>query len=399
MSIASPHLSRALVTTASLGTLALLTLGPLLIEPTRDTFLEPYSSTAATIFSATVVLLLMSLTLVLRVRLDRASEPRPAWNMALFAVLAAWMTLMHGIEVDRYPVPRQWQENIYLQQFNGRYEAPHNYRPLPHGFVCLVEHLTHNWGFAGISYRWFFTVWFLWASYQLARRYLHPNRALLVLVPLALLYPLSILRYWGQLTDPLSHTLFVLAFLYLLEDRPLALAAALALGIFAKETAVIVAPAYLACYWRRGMRAWLITAALGAVCVAAYLAARLPLGWVPGERNINGAGIVIAANLGYPHPRAVLTVPLWENLLHPLVFIGGFIPFIVRRWRDIHPHLRTLFLVVTPLLLVSNLCFGWLYESRNYMPLVPLLATMALMPARNGASLQSERKDCQRIGA
>jgi hypothetical protein len=253
---------------------------------------------------------------------------------------------------------------------------------LPHGFVGLVEHLTHDWNFACISYRWFFTTWFLWASYRLARRYLDPDRALFALVPLALLYPLSILHYWGQLTDPLSHTLIVLSFLYLLANRPPALAAALALGIFAKETAVIVAPAYLACYWRQGKRAWLITGALGAICVGAYLAARLPLGWRPGAENINGAGLVIAANFGLEQPRALLTVPLWENLLHPLLFVGPFVLFIFRRWPYIPPHLRALFLVVTPLLLISNLCFGWLYESRNYMPLVPLLATMALAPAR-----------------
>ena len=35
-------------------------------------------------------------------------------------------------------------------------------------------------------------------------------------------------------------------------------------------------------------------------------------------------------------------------------------------------------LTVVPLLLLSNLCFGWMYESRNYMPLVPLLATTAV---------------------
>jgi hypothetical protein len=213
-----------------------------------------------------------------------------------------------------------------------------------------------------------------------------------------LLYPLSILHYWGQLTDPLSHTLFVLAFLYLLEDRPLALAAALVLGIFAKETAVIIVPAYLACYWRRGVRTWLITAALGAVCVAAYLAVRLPLGWRPESHDINGIGLVISPNLGYKHPNAILIVPLWENFLHPLLFIGAFIPFILSRWRYIHAHLRALFLVVTPLLLLSSLCFGWLYESRNYMPLVPLLATMALTPARRAPS-QPERKESHRTGA
>jgi hypothetical protein len=396
--IPTPNPSRTSVTAASLGLLALLTLGPLLWEPHRDAFLAPYPSTAATILAESAVLLLMGLALVVRVRLDRPSEPRAARNMALFAVLAGWMVLMHWIEVDQFSEVREWQARIYLQQFKGDYEAPHNYRPLPYGFVCLVERLTHNWGFACLSYRWLFMTWFLWASYGLARRYLDPNRALLALVPLVLLYPLSILRCWGQLTDPLSHTLFVLAFLYLLEDRPIALAAALALGVIAKETVVLVAPAYLACYWRRGWRAWLITAALGGVCTAAFLATRLPLGWEPGaSSSMNGVGLMIGTNLGFGEPIAYATVPLWENYLHPLLFVGPFLPAIAWRWRVLDPRLRALGFAVIPLLLLSNVCFGWLFESRNYMPLVPLLATMAMPPARRKG--YSERVGLQTVGA
>lgn len=396
-SLSSSQPSRHLVTGGGFLLLVLLCVVPLLLEPRRDTLLDPYSSTLTTLLAAGIVLLLMALALGVRVRLDQASEPLAARNMALFAVLAGAMTLIHWIEVDGQIATREWQQQIYLQQFNGDYEVPHNYRPLPQGFVCLLERWTHNWDFACLSYRWFFTTWFLWASYALARRYLDRNRALLTLAPLVLLYPLSILRYCGQLTDPLSHTLFVLAFLYLLEDRPIALAAALALGIVAKETIVIVGPAYLACSWRRGWRAWLITTALGGVCVAAFVATRWPLGWRPGEGSMNGAGLMIGTNLGVGEPIANLIPPLWENYLHPLLFVGLFLPVIVWRWSDLDPRLRTLCLVVTPLLLLSNVCYGWLYESRNYMPLVPLLATLAMPPAR--PQVHSERADLQTVGA
>lgn len=317
--------------------------------------------------------------------------------MVLFAVLAAAMTLIHWLEVDQNPDSHEWQERIYLQQFNGAYEAPHNFRPLPHGFVCLLERCTHNWDFACLAYRWFFATWFLWASYTLARRYLDSNRALLTLAPLVLLYPLSIMRYAGQLTDPLSHTLFVLAYLYLLEDRPIALAAALALGIVAKETIVIVGPAYLACYWRRGWRTWLTTAALGVVCVAAFVGTRKLLGWKPGAESMNGVGLMIGTNLGFGEPIANLCTPLWENYLHPLLFVGLFVPLIAWRWRVLDPRLRTLCLVVAPLLLLSNVCYGWLYESRNYVPLIPLLATLAVPPAQ--PKVHSQRADLQTVGA
>jgi hypothetical protein len=315
----------------------------------------------------------------------------------LFAILAALMTLLHWVEVDRNASAMQWQGQLYVDVFNHKAEAPHNYRPLPYGVARLIERVTHDWIFAILSYRWFFNFWFVWASYRLGRLFLDRTRALLSLIPLALFYPLSVLHYWGQLTDPLSHTLFVLAFVYLVEDRPVALAAALALGVMAKETAVIVAPAYLACHWRRGLRPWLITAGLGAACCAAFLAARLPLGWWPGYGNINGTpGLMIGTNLGFGETIANSTLPLWVNYLHPLLFIGVFVPSLIRHWTRIDARLRAVCLTVTPLLLLSNVCFGWLYESRNYMPLVPLLATMALSPL--GTMVQSERPELQRLG-
>ena len=220
---------------------------------------------------------------------------------------------------------------------------------------------------------------------------MNPDRALITLVPLVVLYPLSVVYYRGQLTDPLSHMLFVMAFIYLLEDRPLALAAAPAPGVLAKETAVIVAPAYLACYWRRGRRALFITVGLGSACLAAFLAARLPLGWQPGYDSINGtSGLMIGTNLGVGTPITSSSVPLPVNYLHPLLFVGIFVPSIARNWPRIDPRLRALYLTVTPLLLLSNVCFGWLYESRNYMPLVPLQATMLLATGRAG-SIGAER--------
>ena len=57
--------------------------------------------------------------------------------------------------------------------------------------------------------------------------------------------------------------------------------------------------------------------------------------------------------------------------------------------------MRALFLVVTPLLLLSNVCFGWLYELRNYIPLVPLLATMAVPPV--GTKTHAEREERQSV--
>src|SRR5438270_678123 len=77
--------------------------------------------------------------------------------------------------------------------------------------------------------------------------FLPPQRAALTLLPFVALYPISIAYYYGQLTDPLSHTLFILGFLYIMEERPFALAASLALGMLAKETAVLLVLCFAVC--------------------------------------------------------------------------------------------------------------------------------------------------------
>jgi hypothetical protein len=304
---------------------------------------------------------------------------------ALLALFGLLLTGWHWHRVDSDFERARWQEELYLgilshqPDNSGQLRAPHQYRLLPYGFTRGLERITGDFWFACIAYRWFFTYWFLWASWRFARLFHTPERALLTLLPLLALYPLSVEHYNGQLTDPLSHALFALALIYVVQDRWVALGATLFLGVLAKETAVLIVPAYLACYWRQGISILCKTVALTAACLSAYFAARLSLGWVPGYGSINGTEeLMIASNLGIGEPLYQGAVPIFHNYLHPLLFVGPFLVFIAGRWARIDRRLRSIFLVLTPLLLLCNLCFGWMYESRNYVPLLPLLATMAL---------------------
>ena len=372
---------------------ALLSLAPLVGEGRPVTFVPPPASAAVAWGGKALVVLLMAAAVGVRAWADRRTEVRPGLLALGLVGLAGLLTACHWYEVDRLPRPAAWQRELYLQVLNHEGEpdnplgAPHNFRPLPYGFTRALERVTGDWWFACLAYRWFFTYWFVWGWYRFARLFLAAPAALLSLLPLPLLYPLSVLYYWGQLTDPLSHALFVLAFLYVVEDRWAPLLAALALGVMAKETAVIVVPAYLAGRLLAG-RPWaarpfgvavLKTAALGLGCAAAFAAVRLPLGWRPGNEEMNGLpGLMIGTNLGIGRPLARTVVPLSQNYLHPLLFVGPFLPPIAWSWRRLDGRLRALVLTVPPLLLLSNLCFGWMYESRNYVPLLPLLATAAL---------------------
>jgi hypothetical protein len=387
--------------------LALAALPPLFLREGPADFFPPFSAQWLAWALPALVGLALAAALAYRAFLDRAEDPAAGRNMLLFAALAAGMTLVHWAEVDRDPVRAEWQARYYLGILDHSADAPHRYRPLPYGFTRLVEWLTRDWSLACLLYRWFFMTWFVWAAYRLARLVLPPGPALLTLLPLALLYPLSVLRYFGQLTDPLSHFLLVLGLVYALEDRPWALAGALALGMLAKETAVLLVPTYFgvalvprggegsvggslrdptasrsdaATGAERLPRALLISSALGLVATGAFLAARMPLGWRPGFGALNGTtGLMAATNLGLTdEPVALTGVPLIEHYLHPILFVGLFLPPIVWGWRRIPARVRAACAVLVPLLLVCNLCFGWLYESRNYLPAVPLLATAAL---------------------
>ena len=141
---------------------------------------------------------------------------------------------------------------------------------------------------------------------------------------------------------------------------------------------MLMVPVYWACYWRGGLRPLLKAAALAAVCAAAFLAARVPFGWYPGYENINGTeGLMVCDNLGIGEPVYRSAAPLWQNYLQPALFVVPFLPLIAWGWRRLDRRLKAMCLTLTPLLLLSNLCFSWLYESRNYIPLLPILTSLA----------------------
>jgi hypothetical protein len=388
-------------TALGLTALALVSLLPLLIERPPVDFLMPRDALDRWVGGLLVAGLLLA-AVGWRWLSDRETGEANTPRTLTFLAAAGAMTACHWLLVDQQPLPAAWQPKTYLQILNHTCDRPHQYRPLPYGFIRLLEWLARDWLFACLAYRCFFNYWLLWAWYRFACLFHAPGpaaacaagplgcggRAALTLLPFVALYPCSVAFYLGQLTDPLSHTLFVLGFTYIIEDRPLALAAALALGMLAKETAVLLVPCWFVCHAWNARRTWVETALLGAAATAALLAARLPFGWRPGAEEMNGAGLMVGTNLGIGRPIAFTTVPLYQCYVQPLLFIVPFLPFIAWNWRTTDVRLRLLAVTLTPLLLASSLCFGWLYESRNYVPLLPLLTTMAL---RTGAGYKFTR--------
>jgi hypothetical protein len=360
---------------------AALTIPPLLLDRPPVGPVDAFASPEVAWTAKAAVVVLMCGAIRVAVWATSPDDPWAIWAELPLAVLAGLMAAFHWYHLDSDGSLGTWQRDMYFKIFNHTQEPPHIFRALPYGFVRSVEHVTGDWEFSCVAYRWFFSWWFVWGCYRFARLWFSGPLALLTLLPVAALYPLSVWYYWGQLTDPLSHSLLIFACLWTVRDRTALLAASLFLGVLAKETAVLMVPAYWACYWRGGMRPLLKAAALGAVCVAAFLAARLPYGWTPGYGQINGTqALMVLDNLGFPPPGRPYQpgAPILMNYLHPALFVLPFVPFLLYGWRRIDARLRALVVVLVPLVLLSNLCFGWMYESRNYVPLLPLLGTAAL---------------------
>jgi hypothetical protein len=393
---------------------------PLLLERRPVSYIGLFPTPTLTRPKACVALALL-LPIGLWLWADRRALRRPILAGCALVLLAGLMTGVHAVEVDQayftvptsangrpntqiVPYARDWQLYLYLAVFNNWTEPyrgggtlPHIYRPLPYGFTRVLEWASGDWWFARPAYRWFFNFWLLWAAYRFVLLFTTPARAWLAVGILLALYPLSIYYYWGQLTDPMSHALFLLGLIYIVEDNLPGLFVAVVAGVLAKETAGLLAVAYLAVHWRKGRPAFYKAAAVGVGAVAAFLAARLPLGWRPGSGPIHSiSGLMITANLGIGTPLTPSSVPLNRRYLHVFLFIGVFIPLIVLRWRRTDPRLKTLYLSLTPLVFLSSLLFSWLHESRNFVPLLPIEAAIILAPA---APVVATRKLGQPVAA
>lgn len=398
----------ALLLGVGLALIALLSIAPLL-QSRPIHFVAPSPSTAARTGQKAFVLLAMGLAIFAAVRSESRRGAASARALA-FAAIAAALTACHWSIVElRHSVENghpnyfqaDWQRKTYLAILNGqRYDVatdahtlPHLFRPLPYGFVRALELATGDWWFSCLAYRWFFTFWFMWFYETFARLFRSPGRALLALAVYPVLYLLSIRYYGGQLTDPLSHALFALSLVLIIEDRWALLAAAVALGVLSKETAVVLVPGYLACHWRKGFGAVVRTALVGVAAVIAFAAARLPYDL---RRAMSETPLNLAWNLGIgplpPFPESVIH----ENWIQPLLFVGVFLAIGIVHWRSAEPPLKALTLTLTPLVLISQLLYGWLYESRNYVPLLPVLTTLAVTPRRDAGS--RDKSDLDRSG-
>ena len=314
-------------------------------------------------------------------------------TLLLCFVLAFTVNYLHYSWVDRGQYFRgtpnlDWQINMHTGVLDLRPDnPPHSYRFLPNSFVRLFEQVTGDFAIARDSYRNLFGVLFFYAYYRFARLFLRHGGSLFCLALLAVIMPVSFRYYAGQLTDPMSHLSFVLAFLFVETQQFAYLLLAVTIGCLAKETIAAMSGYYVLFRWRDQSfvikAVMLFFSALG-VCL---LARMWVLHGVPAYQQISGTGF----------EQATRNLKNYSEWVPGFFYTAGiFIPFAIVGWSKSPWALRSLAVYWFPVLLISGLFFSWLRESRNFVPLAMILAVLAvyyLLPGEQADSMNNQESD------
>lgn len=297
-----------------------------------------------------------------------------AMLLLLLVLLALLLTNLHHSEVDdghyfSAMSNTQFQQNLAAAVVRLDPAAiPHSYRFLPDSLVALVQYATGIYTAARDGCRAVFLFLLMFTIYRFSRRYLSHPAALVPVLLYAIVFPISIRHYAGQMTDPVSHLSIAMGLLFIESGSFIFLLLTLLIGILAKESILIVIPCYALVRWKEPdywLNLGLLTVGGGGV---AWLVRRIVVGAVQYER-ISGVG----SDWWKPN----LASTGWEEQV--LYTVGILLPFTALAWKGTPHNLKLLVLILLPGLLVSNAMFSWMHEARN---LIPAVIPMAVMTAR-----------------
>lgn len=305
----------------------------------------------------------------------------------LIFLLTSFINALHAYNVDQvtnyfpYATNEVWQEQLQNNVVNlVAGIAPHSYRFLPNGIVGWIEMGHVRFGTARDIYRLLSGLLLFYGIYRYARLYTAFRGAVAAMLLVAVVYPISFEHYAGQLTDPLSHLSFVLAFIFLeTENFPFLLATLI--GSLAKETVLALAGYYV--IFCRGQRQYAIKAGvLCAASLAIYFAVRTAVLHGPiGYQQVSGVNADhILLNWHDPWPALFLIVAC------------GYVPFLALCWKSTPLPLKRMYFYLLPTLFLSSLLFSWLVETRNYMPLVFVLSVAAARCLTDEAKISQLRQ-------
>jgi hypothetical protein len=293
----------------------------------------------------------------------------------LVFLLTCIVNSIHNVYVDqgvpylpRYVSNALWQglvNDLVIQLSPAA--IPHSYRFLPNSIVRWLQMGGLAYEPARDLYRLIFGILLFYAIYKYARLYMNYLGAIIAMLFIAVLYPVSFEYYAGQLTDPLSHLSFVLAFIFLEAEDFAFLLTTLIVGALAKETVLALA-GYYVLFRRQERNYWLKAITLCVASGAIFLGVRMLVlhGGIHEYTQISVA------------PKNMPSLN-WHDSRWPLgllLTVGAFVPFLILSWRETPPSLKYLAAYLFPVLFASGLFFSFLVEMRNFMPLVFVLAVI-----------------------
>jgi len=336
---------------------------------------SPATGTAALLRTgAGYLLTLAACYLMYRAEAPRLTRRQAVALVFLILLLTKITNRVHQYTVDYGPNAfanvqnTAWQntlEDNVIQR--NRFYTPHVTRFLPNSVVRWLQ--LGGWSFpqARDLYRLLFGMLLLYSVYRYARVFTGHAGAIIALLLTTAVFPISFQNYVGQLTDPMSHLSFVLAFLFIeREDFPFFLTT-LVIGALAKESVLAMA-GYYALFGRKDKRYPIKVAVLLACCAAVYLGVRVFVFRGPMEyKDISGVTIQhVIRNLSdsrWPYPF--------------LLTAGSLTPILALGWKQTPLSLRRIAVYLIPVLFVSSAFFSWLVETRNFMPAVIVLSVAA----------------------
>jgi hypothetical protein len=308
----------------------------------------------------------------------------PQQKLALFILLATlspFLVYIHYIYIDTTSSYFTVRSNLFWQLATQRDVVnlnlgaiPHTYRFLPNSIVRLAQFFTGSFVYGRTLYWLTMMFLLLFSIYYYARLYCSHEKALLTVLFYAGVFPITIRYYAGQLTDPMSHLTFVLSFIFLEMNLFLYFALAILIGTLAKESIFVMA-VYFLLFRRAEKRYALKTVFIFAAGAALMYCVRFLI--LPGAVAPLNDYFVITNLKGTWIPYLFENFGDYNRWVGQLVFtVGIFIPFLILAWKSADRRIKNLALFLLTTLLLSNMTFSWLVETRNLIPAVIPLALL-----------------------
>src|SRR5450756_120722 len=317
-------------------------------------------------------------------RHDAAGGREKVIRYAGFALLAALLTDLHYNTVDVACIG--WQLDQYGGILLHTYLPPDQSRFLSQGTLWWMLLTNSDFLFSYLMFRFFFTFVLCLSIYRLARCYLSTPNSVAVVFLYAAFYPLSTRYYFGNLLDPMSHLVMFTALYYCRQGRFWSFFWLFILGVFIKETTLLLAPCYYLLNLEnaklREQQNLQRMVLLGVTGMMVFFACRLPFHFNYDFNSLNRTPeSMIYANLGIGHAKVGSVVPVWLRYMHPVLFLFMWVPVIVWGRRRLPASLFWTSLYLAATLYVTNTLFGWNYESRNFVPglVVLVIATLIVL--------------------